>query len=582
MSVNRDNCPTLSISIQSRRARHARMLDSGVTNSPRGSRAKQYGAYYTGQSVAEFLVAWALRKATDRVIDPSFGGGVFLEAVLKRLKLLGEKNVQHLYGAELDSEVHAQTAAKLSQHFGIDTSGLIQADFFALDPSDLDPFDAVVGNPPFIRYQRFSGAKRQLALHRASEQGVVLSKLVSSWAPFLIHSCALLKPGGRLGMVIPTEIGHAAYARPVLDFVVGTFKRTTLLTFKERLFPELSQDTLLLLAEDKGNLPGDLYTRDVNNVEGLEAKTFTFEHAERIDARAITSGRCSLPFYLLPGEARSLYQELAASSLTRRLGDMADVGTGYVTGANRFFHLGRAEAEARNVANVHLKPAVYRGRALKGLLFTQKDWGEAEENGEAGYLLSTHAKTPLPASVTAYIDEGEKRGIDKAYKCRIRSPWYAMPHVYPPDAFLSYMSGSRPHLVANAAGAVAPNSLHIVRLRPGSDLQANELALLWQTSLTSLSVELEGHALGGGMLKLEPGEARRVLLPNTRADGALLGRFDTLARRNLGNDLARLADRCFLQERLGISSRDCDTLFAAAALLRDRRRFKTSSAARSS
>ncbi|MYA18079.1 MAG: hypothetical protein F4Z28_15645 [Gammaproteobacteria bacterium] len=34
----------------------------------------------------------------------------------------------------------------------------------------------------------------------------------------------------------------------------------------------------------------------------------------------------------------------------------------------------------------------------------------------------------------------------------------------------------------------------------------------WRNALTTLSCELEGHALGGGVLKIEPAEARRVLL----------------------------------------------------------------------
>ena len=76
-------------------------------------------------------------------------------------------------------------------------------------------------------------------------------------------------------MVVPVEIGHAAYARPVLKFIVENFGRTTLLTFKERLFPDLSQDTLLLLAEDKvaqgkGNSSGKLFFADLRNVDDLE------------------------------------------------------------------------------------------------------------------------------------------------------------------------------------------------------------------------------------------------------------------------------------------------------------------------
>jgi hypothetical protein len=34
----------------------------------------------------------------------------------------------------------------------------------------------------------------------------------------------------------------------------------------------------------------------------------------------------------------------------------------------------------------------------------------------------------------------------------------------------------------------------------------------WAGPLTRLSCEIEGHPLGGGVLKLEPGEATRIIL----------------------------------------------------------------------
>jgi hypothetical protein len=35
----------------------------------------------------------------------------------------------------------------------------------------------------------------------------------------------------------------------------------------------------------------------------------------------------------------------------------------------------------------------------------------------------------------------------------------------------------------------------------------------WETPFFQLSAEIEGHPLGGGMLKLEPREAGRLLVP---------------------------------------------------------------------
>ncbi len=74
------------------------------------------------------------------------------------------------------------------------------------------------------------------------------------------------------------------------------------------------------------------------------------------------------------------------------------------------------------------------------------------------------------------------------------------------------------------AGAVAPNTLHLVRLRPDCGVHILDLAAAWQTSLTALSCELEGHSLGGGMLKLEPTEARRMVIAMPALEPEMLDR----------------------------------------------------------
>src|SRR5690625_2342564 len=46
---------------------------------------KLRGGYYTPESVADWLCAWAIRSPGDVVLEPSCGDGVFLEAAAKRL-----------------------------------------------------------------------------------------------------------------------------------------------------------------------------------------------------------------------------------------------------------------------------------------------------------------------------------------------------------------------------------------------------------------------------------------------------------------------------------------------------------------
>jgi hypothetical protein len=372
----------------------------------------------------------------------------------------------------------------------------------------------VVGNPSFIRFHQFSGPMRARAAAVMESQGVRVSELASSWASFVVGGAALLREGGRLAMVVPMELCHAAYATPLLEFLERSFDTVHFLSFGDRLFPQLNQETLLLLAENKGARRAEFRWRHFKTSSELATlgPGLRIRGARQLEAEAIASGRQRLVHQFLPARARGLYAELRQHPAVHPLGAVAEVGIGYVTGANDFFHLSRAAARQRAIPAAYLRPAVCRGRALTGLRFSKPDWRTAEAEGQAGYLLMLPRRGMLPEPVQRYVQQGEAFGVHQAYKCRVRQPWYHVPHVHCPDAFLTYMSGITPRLVVNDARAVAPNTLHVVRTLLLAEVTATALAVSWRSSLTELSAELEGHALGGGMLKLEPREAGRILL----------------------------------------------------------------------
>jgi len=550
---------------------------------PTGSYAKELGAYYTDSQVAEFLVRWAIRSADETVLDPSFGGGVFLRAACQRIRTLQGEPGRTVWGVEIDEEVHSRISEKLHDEFRIPGRQLHCSDFFAIRDGGTPQVDVVIGNPPFIRYQRFSGTSRSTALLRAREQGVRLPELTSSWAPFLVHSISKLRHGGRLAMVLPFEVAHAKYARPVLEFLQQQFCEITFLTFRKKLFPDLNETTLLLMADGKGEHSRRFQVRDLAGPGELASISGGARGPKLggrpMEAKSLASGETRLIEHLIPSRAAQLYSQLRKSGRANALGVVADVSVGYVTGANDFFHLSQAEARRRNIPAALMKRAIIRSRALNGIEFTRGDWRNAADSGAAALLLHIARDDSLTTAIRDYIRDGESRGVSTAYKCRVRSPWFCVPHVRRPDAFLTYMSGESPRLVANSARVVAPNCLHVVQIRDRRVLSARRLSAFWQTSLTQLSVEIEGHPLGGGMLKLEPGEAERVQLPLlTSVDGArvddLAGELDAMLRSGATAAARAHADRVVLQEGIGLSVRDCRLLWSAASQLRGRRGYK--------
>lgn len=538
--------------------------------------SKSRGAYYTDPEVARFLVRWGVRFGEERVLDPGFGGGVFLAAAGERLRTLGGNPATQLFGVEFDDEAFRSVAEENSPG----AARLLHRNFFDLTASDLPQVDAVVGNPPFIRYQRFGGDTRRQALCRASEAGVTLSGLASSWAPFLVHAVRFIRDGGRLAMVAPAELGYAVYARPVIDFLRRTFRSIWIVSFASKLFPRLSEEAVLVLAADKGCPFEGLEVIDLPTTSALDEWGIpeTPPQGVKVDPVTIIQGEAKLANYVLRPQTHGLYQELLADVRVLKLGDIADVGIGYVTGDNDFFHLDRETVERFHLPDDVLRPAVRRGADFCGIRLTAVDWTQLYGSGRACRLLFLPPDKPVPDSVQRYLEHGARRGVPNRYKCRVREAWYSVPLVYDADGFLTYMSGSDPKLVVNEAGAVAPNTLHIVRLLPGvlsGAERALQLAVAWQSSLTGLSCEMEGHSLGGGLLKLEPKEARRVAVacPDLQPEQvrALAEQLDALVRTGRRDEARELVDKELLHEALGLSWADMHRLREGWLALKSRR-----------
>jgi len=454
-----------------------------------GHQQKRRGAFYTPEPVVRSLVRWAARKGTDRLLDPACGDGRFLMAHANSV------------GIEQDSDaagvVHARSPGSLMH----------QGDFFSWAARTRERFECAAGNPPFIRYQRFTGEVRQAALQLCARNGAEFSALSSSWAPFIVATATLLKPGGRMAFVVPAEIGHAPYARPVLEYLIGHFDRVQVVAIQRKIFPELSEDCWLLRADGFGGRTDHLFLSPLTQFGFMKEPPTV---GIRVAVREWREWHCRLRSFLLSSEVRQLYKQNADDTRSARLESVAKVGIGYVTGDNEFFHLRPSEAERLGIPEDVLHPSVRNSKALRGRAITRSKVASWRRQDEPNFLLRLQPDNGFPRTVQRYLESAAGQKARTAYKCRNRNPWYVVPDVVVPDAFLSYMSGEGPGLVANHAGCTGSNSVHMVVLTAG--MKVSEIQSAWRKPFTRLSCEIEGHALGGGMLKLEPREAGRVVL----------------------------------------------------------------------
>lgn len=537
---------------------------------------KERGAFFTPDLITKFMAEWAIRSGDDNVLEPSAGDAAFLVAAVKRLRdLSGRAAVPPVvHGVEIHSR-SAVIARERIRSFG-GTGCIEEGDFFAVEPKPV--FDAVIGNPPYIRYQDFSGDMRARSRAAALRAGVVLSGLASSWAAFTVHSTLFLKQGGRLALVLPAELLSVNYASPVRKFLFGSFREVQLVLFDEQVFPEAEADVVLLLADGYHEGPaGHATIRQARNAAALDRLDAGKSWAPRDPAGKWTSS-------LIPPRTVDLFTALREHGLFSMLEDWGDTTLGMVTGNNKYFTLSPQRARELGLGAGELLRLSPPGSAhLRGLSLTKEMLADLGEQGSATYLFYPHNQPS--AAAQAYIADGHRTGVDTAYKCRVRKVWYRVPLVPAADLFLTCMNADTPRITTNRAGARHLNSVHGVYLREAFRKTGRDfLPLASLNSVTLLHAEMVGRSYGGGLLKIEPREADIWAVPSfslVESRAAELGRIKGRVTRLLGCgkliEAVELVDHALLADCHDLSGEALQQVRNARAELFNRRTVRANS-----
>lgn len=176
--------------------------------------------------------------------------------------------------------------------------------------------------------------------------------------------------------------------------------------------------------------------------------------------------------------------------------------------------------------------------------------------------------TKPKGALASYIRLGEQQSVHRGYKCSIRTPWYAVPSVYVPDAFVFRQIYDFPRMVLNKAGATATDTIHRMRCKDGDP---KAIITNSYSYLTAASAEIEGRSYGGGVLELEPTEAERLLMPAKLGKAMPIEESDALIRAGRLETVLEENSRLVLRGQMGLSKAECDMLRSIWEKMRNRR-----------
>ncbi|MCP5536146.1 MAG: SAM-dependent DNA methyltransferase [Akkermansiaceae bacterium] len=539
------------------------------------SAQKLRGGFYTESAIAEYLVRWISEKKPKSILEPSCGDGSFLRAI----KAVGLNSVSDIVACELDpvEAAKARETTKLPVE-------VLDSDFlrwYLIHGQNGKRFDAVLGNPPFIRYQYLPSEQQLLAEKIFSQLGLRFTKHTNAWVPFVLASLRLLKPGGRLAMVIPSEIFHIPHAQSLRQYLGEHCSKILIIDPKEIWFGETLQGTVLLLAEkkaesrEKGHGVAVIPARSRESLNESPEEHFQ----SSIYANGSTIEGKWMPVFLTV-EERALLSDLRSRDDVKKFSEIASVDVGIVTGANKFFLVPDATVSEFSLQR-WAHPMFGRSNHVKGLVYGGADHESNKKTGlPANFLWFEEEQIEkLPANVRKYLDIGLSQSLHTRFKCRTRKTWYKVPSVYSAPIAMLKRAHHFPRLVLNSAEAYTTDTAY--RIQP-LNIKPAQLVFGFVNSLTSLTAEMEGRHYGGGVLELVPSEIERLLVPVIKATNRDLQMADKRFRSvSNDTDFLRIHDALVLG-RLGLSESDQDSLHSAWMKLRDRRHRVDSSAVKDS
>lgn len=536
------------------------------------SEQKLRGGYYTPPDIAAFLLRWVKEIRPSRLLEPSCGNGVFIEALAE---VKGFRNTI-VTAFELNRE-EAIKASASAHRVGFSRASVYPEDFlgWAIDQIAAGGarFDAVVGNPPFVRYQYLPAPFQICAEQIFCKLDLPFTKHTNAWVSFVLASIALLRPGGRLAMVVPAEIMHVTHAQSLRSFLGREARRIVIIDPERLWFSDTLQGVVILLVEKKrfkSDSSEGLGMYPVKDREFLRVDpAIVYNTPQTINGKTM-SGKWTRA--LLDSETRNLFDELAEYRDVHAFNDIAQVDVGIVTGANKFFLVSDKIVQGFKLSK-WAHPMFGRSEHCPGVIYDeQQHAANAAKGNPTNFLWFRGSGAEIDEAAWAYIKMGESQKLHTRYKCSVRSPWFTVPSVYSTEIGMLKRSHDTPRLILNRIGAYTTDTAYRIRTKSTTP---EVLVGCFINPLTALSAELESRHYGGGVLELIPSEIERLTIPLPQAICVDIAQLDADIRRLPAHQVLSRQGRIILG-KLGLANNKQDCLLEGWRKLRDRRQ-RTSS-----
>jgi type I restriction-modification system DNA methylase subunit/predicted type IV restriction endonuclease len=207
-------------------------------------------------------------------------------------------------------------------------------------------FDAVIGNPPYIRIQMMKEwapieVEFYKERYRAASKGNY-----DIYVVFVERALQLLRQGGRMGYILPHKFFQAKYGEPLREIIAKGQHLAEIVHFgDQQVFSGATTYTCLLFLNKSGN-------QQFRYVEAHDLGAWRI-HGEAVEGSVKANKATGAEWNFVVGPGAALFERL--SEMPVKLGDMAHIFVGLQTSADTVFLFKEYEKTSDDTTSVYSK-----------------------------------------------------------------------------------------------------------------------------------------------------------------------------------------------------------------------------------
>lgn len=237
------------------------------------------GQFYTPPAVADLLVAFCITKPETILLDPGCGSGTFLMRGYEYLRWMGGEShsdtLRRIWGFDVSAFATELSVINLFRQDFSEFDNfprVVCSSFFELRPGHsvqfppaqasafeakvdepIPQFDAIIGNPPYLRSQNqddLSSQAKAALFNAAAINQVTAPSKTDLFAFFVYKALEFLKPSGRLGFVTSASWLTSESGATMQKVLLERFRPVAIIASDvEPFFSHAEINTVLIVVE---------------------------------------------------------------------------------------------------------------------------------------------------------------------------------------------------------------------------------------------------------------------------------------------------------------------------------------------